>query len=265
MRNPTAATLAISALLLGLMGAGSPSPATAREIGRAHAAKRPPSTASVQPPPETVTRMADWVIASGDHSDLPFVIIDKVAARIFVFRADGRLRGAAPALLGYARGDNSTPGVGDREMSAIRPADRTTPAGRFVASFGRGPGGRRVLWVDYATAISLHPVVTAHPAERRPQRLQSPTPRDNRITYGCINVPPAFYEKVVRRTFTGSNGIVYILPEKKPLDQVFPAFAIAENAAPTGDRKEAREILRASDSGSSNAASSGTSDNALAR
>jgi len=237
MCKPRRAALSALALWLGLMcAAGSSRPAAAQAVKTAQAAKPARAAQPVEAPPETVTRMADWVIGSGDHSGLPFVIIDKVAARIFVYRADGQLRGAGPALLGYARGDNSTPGVGDRELSAIRPSDRTTPAGRFVASFGSASGQRRVLWVDYPTAISLHAVVTAHPKERRPQRLRSATPRDNRITYGCINVSAAFYEKVVRPTFRASGGIVYILPEKKPLKEVFPAFRVLTSTAPTGDR-----------------------------
>jgi hypothetical protein len=224
------------ALWLGLMWAtGSSWPAAAQVVKTAQTKASSRAAQPVEAPPEIVTRMAEWVIGSGDHSGLPFVIIDKVAARIFVYRADGQLRSAAPALLGFARGDNSAPGVGDREMSSIRPIDRTTPAGRFVASFGSASGQRKVLWVDYSTAISLHPVVTAHPKERRPQRLQSATPRDNRITYGCINVSAAFYEKVVRPTLKG-GGIVYILPEKKPLTEVFPAFRALASTAPMGDR-----------------------------
>jgi hypothetical protein len=209
--------------------------------------------------------MAAWVIATDDNGGRPFVVIDKVAAKVFVFRANGQLRGAAPALLGSAQGDNSTPGVGDRELSAIAPDDRTTPAGRFVASFGSTPGQRKVLWVDYTTAISMHPVVTAHPKERRPQRLKSPTPRDNRITYGCINVSDAFYQKVVRRTFTGATGIVYILPEKAPLAEVFPAYRTVASTAAPGDRNAARDLQEPKEAGVSDAATSAQSTAALAR
>ncbi|HEY2358702.1 MAG TPA: L,D-transpeptidase [Phenylobacterium sp.] len=222
MSDPTRALHTGLALWLGLMLAASPSLAAAR----VKAAKKAPA------PSVTVTQLAQWVVATDDHSDLPFVIIDKVAARVFVFGADGSLRGDGPALLGSARGDNSTPGVGDREMSDIPLDERTTPAGRFVASFGTASGKRRVLWVDYPTAISMHPVVTSNPAERRPQRLASPTPKDNRITHGCINVSANFYEKVVRPTFTGTSGIVYILPEKKPVLEVFPAFRVVPSADP---------------------------------
>jgi hypothetical protein len=234
---------ALAAVALGLMWAASPAAAaspTKPAAAPAKAAKgakaaKPARPALPAPPPEDVARMTDWVLATGDNGDKPFVIIDKVAAKVFVFRPDGTLRGAGPALVGAARGDNSTPGVGDREMSAIRPSERTTPAGRFVANFGTAAGKRKVLWVDYPTAISLHPVVTAHPQERRPQRLASATPKDNRITYGCINVAPAFYEKVVRKAFTGTYGIVYILPEKAPLEAAFPTYRVLASTAPVGD------------------------------
>jgi hypothetical protein len=157
--------------------------------------------------------MADWIARSGDNAGMPYVIIDKVNAMVFVMDADGRLAGAAPALLGIARGDGSAPGIGDRKMSAIRPDERTTPAGRFVASLGEDLHGQDILWIDYDNAIALHRVVKGTPAERRAQRLQSGTSEDNRISYGCINVPVEFYDDVVHPAFAATSGVVYILPE----------------------------------------------------
>jgi hypothetical protein len=174
--------------------------------------------------------VADWVVDSGDNRSLPFAIVDKTGAKVFVFDAQGRLRGAAPALLGLARGDDAAPGVGDRALSRIRPADRTTPAGRFVADLGRNHHGKQILWVDYATAISMHPVITTKPAERRLQRLATATPLDNRISYGCINVPAKFFESVVRPAFTGTNGIVYVLPETRSARKVFASYDVDEHA-----------------------------------
>ncbi|MEJ7806443.1 MAG: hypothetical protein WKG03_11060, partial [Telluria sp.] len=78
--------------------------------------------------------------------------------------------------------------------------------------------------VDYAAAISMHRVVTSNPAERRAQRLASPSPLDNRISYGCINVPVKFYESVLSPSFKQSSGIVYILPDNKPIEQVFADY-----------------------------------------
>ena len=173
-----------------------------------------------------VRHIADWVVDSGDNRGLPFVIIDKTDARIFVFDASGRIRGAAPALLGLARGDDTVPGIGDRELSSIAPEERTTPAGRFVAARGMSFRGEDVVWVDYASGVSLHRVITSNPRERRLERLATPTPADNRISYGCINVPATFYNEVVDPSFTGTNGIVYVLPETRPVRQVFGSYDV---------------------------------------
>ena len=81
--------------------------------------------------------------------------------------------------------------------------------------------GRSLLLIDYDAAITLHPVVPGTPKERRAERLASETADDNRISFGCINVPPGFYERVVRPAFTGTAGIVYILPETVPAEDLF--------------------------------------------
>jgi hypothetical protein len=174
--------------------------------------------------------VADWVVDSGDNRSLPFVIVDKTNAKVFVFYANGRLRGASSALLGQARGDDSVPGIGNRNIESIRPEERTTPAGRFVAALDRNLRGDDILWVDYDAAISMHRVITTRPEERRLQRLATPTPLDKRISYGCINVPAKFYDNVVRPAFTGTNGIVYVLPETRSAREVFGSYDVEERA-----------------------------------
>jgi hypothetical protein len=173
---------------------------------------------------QDVRQVADWIVGSGDNRRLPFVIIDKTNAKVFVFYPEGRLRGSAPVLLGLERGDDSVPDIGKRKMSDIRPEERITPAGRFIASLGHNYHGKNVLWVDYNAAISLHPVVTNRPEERRLQRLATPTPQDKRISYGCINVPVKFFKNVVHPAFTGTNGVVYVLPETRSIHDVFAMY-----------------------------------------
>lgn len=164
---------------------------------------------------------ADWVASTGDNKGLPFMIVDKANAKVFVFEASGQIRGSAPALLGMARGDTSVPGIGQRRLATITIPERTTPAGRFQASLGHDLE-QDILWIDYESALSLHRVIPGKPKERRLQRLASATTSDNRITYGCINVPVKFYESVVVPAFTGTVGIVYILPESGRLDKDSP-------------------------------------------
>lgn len=172
--------------------------------------------------------LADRVVASNDNGTLPFIVIDKVQARVYAFEATGQLRGATSALLGTAVSDDSVPGIGQRKLSTIRPHERTTPAGRFVAYLDRDIHGEEVLWVDYETSLSLHRIITSNPKERRAERLASPSPLDNRITYGCINVSVAFYNGVVSPLFQRTQGIVYILPETRPASVVFSSFPVGK-------------------------------------
>jgi hypothetical protein len=69
----------------------------------------------------------------------------------------------------------------------------------------------------------MHAVVTSNKKEKRLQRINSPTIDDNRISFGCINVPTKFYTASVSPLFK-QGGVVYILPDTKPLEDVFPAL-----------------------------------------
>lgn len=171
--------------------------------------------------------LASAVLRSGDHGARPFAIIDKRDARLYVFTAHGRLAGTTPILLGYAAGDDTVPGIGERPIEQVRPHERTTPAGRFVADRGRNTLGENVVWVDYAAAVSMHPVRLTDPRERRQQRLDSPTPDDNRISYGCINIPPTFFAEVVWPHFATPGNVIYVLPETKSVAEVFKTLLAA--------------------------------------
>lgn len=231
MLGRTGTVLRTVVFCLGLIGAGVSTEALAKpKAAKAAKAAKVVEAPDVAPP--TVTRMADWVRRSGDNQDLPFAIVDKTSATVFVYDASGKLLGQTPALVGLTPGDHSTPGIGDRELSDIPPEERTTPAGRFLGGYGPAAGkAEDVLWVDYATAISLHPVVTNNPEEKRIERLKSPTVSDNRITFGCINVPRKFYSKVVQPTFKDTKGVFYVLPDFQDLAEVFPNFWRSEFAA----------------------------------
>lgn len=190
---------------------------------------------------DTVIDLAGWVVAAKDSQGYPFAVIDKAAAQILVFGGDGRLRGAAPGLFGSATGDHTAPGVAGYALREIPGRDRTTPAGRFVGGFGPSIDAGRVLWVDYDSAVSIHPTATGVPAERRVERLASPSPDDNRITHGCINVSPEFYEQIIRPTFE-RGGVFYILPDADSIAETFPEFA---QSRATTQRKAGRRARTA--------------------
>ena len=192
---------------------------------------------------DTVIELAGWVVASKDSEGYPFAIMDKAAAQILVFGGDGRLRGMAPALFGSAVGDHIAPGVAGLALREIPGRDRTTPAGRFVGGFGPSIDAGRVLWVDYDSAVSIHPTATGVPAEKRAERLASPAPDDNRVTHGCINVSPEFYERIIAPTFE-RGGVFYILPDTAPLAETFPEFVRSRPTAQRNDGRRARPARR---------------------
>lgn len=178
------------------------------------------------PRSEAASRVLDWVAASGDNGDLPYMVIDKNAGVLILMDAEGEPLGEAPVLIGVASGDDASPGVGSKKLSEIGPAEKTTPAGRFLAKIGWAAGNQKVLWIDYATSVALHAVVTGNRRERRLERLASPSPQDNRVTYGCINVPVEFYKDTIRPLFDDEGGIVYVLPDTRPLEDVFPQVRV---------------------------------------
>ena len=196
---------------------------------------QPPYVAPVIIPSEAAARVAAWVAASKDHLSLPWAIVDKTNAALFLFDARGKPLAAVPVLIGIAAGDDASPGVGNKKLADLGPAEKTTPAGRFLAKFGLPIAGERVLWVDYATSVALHPIPTDVGArEKRRERMLSPAPDDNRITFGCINVPKAFYTGTLRPLFRKKGGYVYVLPDTKPLEDVFPRLRLQSVATGVG-------------------------------
>ena len=210
--------------LLALAGLAASPPATAQGVAAGPAAQPGRERAGAdfggERRSDDARAVGDWIVRSGDNAGLAFVIVDKLDAKVFVFDARGRLKGASPALLGLGPGDETVPGIGARRLATIRAEERTTPAGRFVAALGHDLE-QDVLWIDYDSAVSLHRVIAGRPEERRSERLKSPSALDRRISYGCINVPPEFYDRMIISAFLGTVGIVYILPETKAVGAVF--------------------------------------------
>lgn len=205
------------------------------EVPTAAAPSRPPSAPrrladfGASSPSPDARHVANWVADSRDNHAIGFVIVDKKFAAVHVFDSDARLLGTTPVLLGHAPGDHSVAGIGKKKIEDIRPEERTTPAGRFIAQRGVNHTGEDVVWIDYEAAVSMHRVRATNPAERRLERLASPTIEDNRISWGCINVPVAFYEEHIAPLFASHRAAVYVLPEVLPVREVFASYDVPEH------------------------------------
>ena len=175
-------------------------------------------------PSTEAKRTVDWILKTGDAQGKPFAVVDKRAARIYVFHADGKLAGQSPALLGQTFGDHTVPGVGQRAQSGeVAPDERTTPAGRFEAVPGQNDKGEHVVWVDYASAFAIHRLRPGFSYQARASRLSTTAAGAKRVSWGCVVVPVAFYQQVVERVLGKARSVVYVMPETAPMRTVFGA------------------------------------------
>ncbi len=165
-------------------------------------------------PSPAAQELASRIVQLADHGQLPFVVVDKQAAMLMVYRPDGVLAGVSTVLLGLTPGDRSVEGVGERTQAGrLTVADRTTPAGRFQSTPGRNLSGEHVVWIDYADALAIHRLRPGPPREKRAQRMASIHPSDKRISAGCVVVPELFYDGVIRPVLGNGSAVVYVMPE----------------------------------------------------
>jgi hypothetical protein len=171
---------------------------------------------------------ATQAVTRGDALGRPFAIVDKREARLYLFDAAGHLAGATPVLLGLAVGDTAIADIAQRRPASLAPHERSTPSGRFDSQPGHNDKGEAIVWIDYAASLAIHRLRPSPAGERREARLASPTPDDNRISFGCVVVPVAFYESVVEPLLGRQRGVVYVLPENAPVQALFVGAQLAE-------------------------------------
>ena len=176
-------------------------------------------------------RFAAAALRAGDTGGRAFAVVSKPAAPVWVFDRHGQLLASSAVLLGQATGDAAPPDVGSRPLHQLRPHEKVTSAGRFLTEAGRNHRGEDIVWLDYDAALSMHRVRQVA-GEQRPQRLQTPGVADNRISYGCINVPDRFYDRTIDPLFARQSGVVYVLPETEPIERWFAFARDLDAAAP---------------------------------
>ena len=175
--------------------------------------------------PGEVVHIANWVSYTRNNQKKAFVVVDKKNAQMYLFEPDGKLKSHAPVLLGEAVADVLPPGTASKPIAQLKPHEKATPAGRFLAKPGKNHKGDNVIWIDYNAAISLHRLRKVG-KENRAERLASAQIDDNRISNGCVNVPPAFYDGLLRPTVLKKGAYVYVLPETRAPQQLFGSYDV---------------------------------------
>jgi hypothetical protein len=162
---------------------------------------------------DAVIGILSWIRNNNDNKSKPFALIDKKNAKIFVFNAEGQPVASGPILLGITKRDHLDPNTMYASNDELAVDNRVTPAGRFQVKNGRDLHRKELLWFDYSNALALHTVIKV-PGQQRAMRLRSETPKDNRITWGCINVSVPLYSTVISPLFKPGGGIIYVIPEE---------------------------------------------------
>lgn len=115
------------------------------------------------------------------------VVLDKANAELLVIDR-GQVVMRSPALYGRGQGEDE------------RADGRATPSGVFALREYSDPkydGGRVLAFLCHPNACYvIHPTWHGKPSERRDERLATPTPDDNTVSNGCINVPYEFYQRM---------------------------------------------------------------------
>ena len=206
-------------------------PAQARTAQPLQEAMPEALTAPALPPPSpapvshAAAELLSWIAQTGNHAGAPYGVVDKRQARVWVFDAQHRLLGASPALLGLTVGDREAADITRRDVTRLSKDARITPAGRFAREPGVNVQGEDVVWLDYAAGLALHRVRPGLAQASRLQRLAAEVASAQRVSMGCVVLPVAFYERVLRPVLGQRAGVVYVLPEHSPLQTWLPAWS----------------------------------------
>lgn len=177
---------------------------------------------------ETVSPAA--AAKAGFKTGKAFIIADKPNGMLYAFHADGSLMAQAPALYGMDVGDKE---VGD----SFKGGKRITPAGTFTLAEVPEPeytGGKVFMLketnVPGSGYIAVHAVWLGEPAQQRQRRLDTPSPADNRISYGCINTTnETFLKALLPNSSELTGGPIFVLPdETAKTAEMFPAKTATE-------------------------------------
>ena len=151
-----------------------------------------------------------------------YVIIDKPDATLSIIGADKKLIGQMPVLLGQTKGE--TPNMADPYSDVAVQA--TTPAGKYtMGKFGiikedfiayKG----KVFSIYGSGALALH--ITYPPEkEKRTEALNTSTPDDNRLSWGCINISEEMWAKYIEGNIKDRGTCLFITPDN-PITSLNP-------------------------------------------
>lgn len=145
-----------------------------------------------------------------DDDKAPVIIADKKQATITVFYPETGAKITQPALFGKVKSNLLDMNVYDYPNKT----NYVTPSGSFPLkkTYSWRLNDDMMIYINGKNAVgAIHPLWMGNPDQKRIERLRSPTPDDNRITGGCINVDADFFYHTLNTLPDGT--LLIILPE----------------------------------------------------
>lgn len=166
-----------------------------------------------------------------------FIVADKNKGSLYLFNQFWQSIVRLNALYGKQKWDEIPKSAWIKDIDELSDNEKVTPAGIYVLSsmYNNKYLNSKALDVmedydddgeaDDEWDIALHPVYLWIPWENRLDRLNSNTPKDNNISYGCINVLNADFDEWIYTCFGWSGGLIAIVPNNsKSLDKYIPPY-----------------------------------------
>ncbi|MDP2788687.1 MAG: L,D-transpeptidase [bacterium] len=148
--------------------------------------------------------------------DSSYVIVDKPRATMYVIGKDKKLIASFPVLLGKVRGEEPNTANPDDDIAG---PGATTPAGRYRIGHDIVPSdsiiykGKMFSVYDEKKnyQISIHATYPGE-LETRTGALRTLDIRDNRMTWGCINLDEENFLKYLKGKIS-ENAVLFIIPD----------------------------------------------------
>jgi len=170
-----------------------------------------------------------------------YQILDKENALVYVFDSNNKLLSKFEAGFGKDEGDEKNTSV------EYKKGKNTTPAGVYVFSNFALPSDIKeygelqfslygVSTLGDKIFIGEHQTYSGHgELKGRTEKLETPTPEDNKFSDGCINVTPENFKKFIKPYFKGNyDELLFVLPDKKSKDSgvTFDVSNLTEGITP---------------------------------
>jgi len=163
-------------------------------------------------------------IAARNH-DQNFLMVDKLHALLFYFK-NGQPIYSDPVLTGASTADRFTPDILAKSFSEpLTQSQKITPAGRYTVTRDYDPLYGIIFEINEIHgkdwSLAIHTVYLGLPHEKRRERLQSPSPHDNLVTYGCMNIDADGIRFLARHLPKKGKTPLYILPRDESATATF--------------------------------------------